>query len=666
MNTSRLLYFIGPYVLLLSAVVHADPRIQYSSYLSGSKTSCVDELNNPCIAPGVPYARAIGVAVDGSGSIYVAGITNETDFPNTKGQKVPVFCETDGSACRPATSFLTKFSASGQLLYSTFLPSGVQVYGLAVDRNGNAYVTGNTNLAEGSFREFGGIVDKFTPTGSLVYQITLIAAGCVDAQDTPLAIILNSAGTAAYVAGRSNDFGTGCAPTTLGAYERNPNFGPGLWVVKLNISQASSATLTYGTYVGPLSVPSDLTTIQAEGLGGLAVDGSGHAYITGWVNSELKWPTTTGAYRTTAPGGLDGFVSKLNSTGTALVYSTYIGGTGTDLPTGIRVDSAGNAYIAGTTTSSTFPHTKTFGSGTAVSFATRLNSAGSGLLYSTLLYGDSASGIAASTNVDISSPDIIVGGSNSTLALDSGGNAYVVGFSNSTGFFKSIPFQSSLRGATDAAYTSLNQSGSPITSSYLGGSGTEAVVREVNLSSSAFQQFDDAAIFVDGAWNSYVVGTTNSTDFPVTTNAFQKTLKGNTAVFLTKIIIDADLSLTASPGPSPVTHGANLTYTYTVTNKGPDSSDGDTLSTSIPTGTTFVSFTTTAGQCFHPTVGGTGAFTCKRGSLLLTGHTWGPITLTVKVNTASGGTISNFTKVTAKTQDVNMSNNSASTTVKVQ
>jgi Beta-propeller repeat len=461
MNASRSLYSLVC-LFVLSVVAHADPRINYSTYLSGSKTFCVDELNNPCgsgVDPGVPYARAVGVAVDGTGNIYVAGITNETDFPNTKGQKVPVFCETDGSACRPATSFLTKFSASGQLVYSVFLPSGQQVYGLAVDHNGNAYVTGNTNLAEGSFREFFGVVDKFTPTGTLAYQFTLIAAGCPDGQDTALTIVLNSTGTAAYVAGRSSDFGTGCAPTTLGAYETNPNFQAGLWVVKLNVSQSTAATLTYGTYVGPLGVPNDLTAIQAAGLGGIAVDGAGNAYITGWANPEVKWPTTAGAYRISAPGGYDGFVTKLNSTGTALAYSTYIGGTGADLPTGIRVDSVGNAYIAGTTTSSTFPHTQTFGSGSTISFVARLNSSGSGLLYSTLLYGDSASGIAAPTKVGISSPDILVGASNATLTIDSGGNAYAVGFTNSTGFFKAIPFQSTLRGSTDAAYTRLNQSG---------------------------------------------------------------------------------------------------------------------------------------------------------------------------------------------------------------
>jgi len=664
MNASKLLYCL--LFLLLSAIVHADPRIQYSTYLSGSKTTCVDTFNNPCnsnIDPGVPYARAVGIAVDGSANIYVAGITNETDFPNTMGQKPGLFCTVDafGNACRPATSFLAKFTLSGQLVYSAFLPGGHQAYGLAVDSGGNAYVVGDTNLAEGSFRSFSAVVDKFTSSGKLAYQLTLENnCGAGDNGDTALAIALNATGTAAYVAGTSTQFHA-CIPTTAGAYESNPGFLAGLWVVKLNVSQATSASESYGTYLGPLGA----NNLPRNAMGGLAVDSAGDAYITGWANSQIKWPTTTGAYRTTAPGGLDGFVTKLNSTGTGLVYSTYIGGSGDDVPTGIRVDSVGNAYIAGTTTSSTFPHTRTYGSGSAISFVTRVNPSGTGLLYSSLLFGDSASGISTTTGEVLNSAGAPVGGSNETLAIDSGGNAYLVGFTNSTGLLKTIPFQSTLRGPTDAAYTSLNLSGSPTTSSYLGGSGTEAVISTENLNESGTQQFSDAAIFVDKAWNSYVVGTTNSTDFPVTTNAFQKTLKGNTAVFLTKIIIDADLSLTASPSPIPVTHGANLTYTYAVTNKGPDSSDGDTLNTSIPSGTSFVSFTTTTGKCFPPAVGGTGAFTCTRGSLLLAGHSWGPITLTVKVNTASGGTVSNFAKVTAKTQDVNTSNNSASTTVSV-
>jgi uncharacterized repeat protein (TIGR01451 family) len=189
-----------------------------------------------------------------------------------------------------------------------------------------------------------------------------------------------------------------------------------------------------------------------------------------------------------------------------------------------------------------------------------------------------------------------------------------------------------------------------LTSSFLGGSKDDAGL----------------SIAVDSAWNSYVVGNTTSSDFPVTANAYQKTLKGAQAVFLTKIIIEADLSLTASPSPNPVAKGANLTYTYAVTNRGPDDSDGDTLTTTIPSGTTFQGFATTAGTCSHPPLNGTGTFTCLRDSLLLAGHSWGPITLTVKVNAASGTTVINTAKVTAKTQDANSANNTATVSVSVR
>jgi uncharacterized repeat protein (TIGR01451 family) len=171
---------------------------------------------------------------------------------------------------------------------------------------------------------------------------------------------------------------------------------------------------------------------------------------------------------------------------------------------------------------------------------------------------------------------------------------------------------------------------------------------------------------VDRFWNAYVVGSTKSSDYPTTTNAYQRIRKGAEAAFLTKIIIEADLWLTASPSANPVAHGANLKYTYAVTNRGPNNSDGDTLTTSIPAGTTFQSFSTTAGTCSHPPLNGTGTFTCSRGSLLLAGHSWGPITLTVKVNAASGSTVTNTAKATAKTQDVNSGNNTATVSVHVK
>jgi len=631
----------------------------------------VDQFNNPCgsgINQGLAFVLPVAVAVDGSGNMYVTGLTNETDFPNTQGQTVPLYCSTDGTECHPATSFLAKFSTAGRLVYSTFLPIGLQVYGLAVDSSGNAYTIGDTNLAAHNFRQFFAFIAKFSPSGNLVYQFNPDNNCKTDNFDSALSIALNSSGTAAYVAGISTR--GGCVHTSPGAYQTNPNLNPGIWAIKVNISNPNSASLIYGTYIGPSTVGSgSLTASQQFGVGGIAADAQGNTYLTGWISTQGKWPTTAGAYRTTSQGGSeDAFVTKLNPTFSGLVYSTYLGGSGDDLGLGVRVDSVGDAYVTGSTTSSNFPHTAAFGSGSgdSVSFVTRLNPSGNGLVYSTVLHGASASGVAEEATPLVGNWSPIRGGSNTGIALDSSGNAYVTGFTFSLGFPTANPFQATRSGDADAFFTNLSTSGSLLTSSYLGGSGTDGDKMGNTLDDKFETPYPATSIAVDKAWNSYVIGTTDSSDFPTTVNAIQRLPGGGMAMFLTKIIIESDLLLTASPSPSPVTHGANLTYTYGVTNKGPDNSDGDTLTTTIPSGTTFQSFSTTAGTCSHPALNGTGTFTCSRGSLLLAGHSWGPITLTVKVNAASGTTVTNTAKVTAKTQDVNSGNNRATLNVHVQ
>jgi hypothetical protein len=178
-------------------------------------------------------------------------------------------------------------------------------------------------------------------------------------------------------------------------------------VTKLN---ATGTALVYSTYLGG--------TGGATG-GGIAVDAAGNAYVTGDTYST-DFPTTAGAYQTSFGGTDDAFVAKLNATGTALVYSTYLGGTGNDQATGIAVDAAGNAYVTGTTTSNDFPTTAgacqtSLGGGYYDAFVTKLNATGTALLYSTYLGGtgnDQAGGIA----------------------LDIDGNAYVTGVTLSTDF----------------------------------------------------------------------------------------------------------------------------------------------------------------------------------------------------------------------------------------
>src|SRR5439155_1437094 len=222
--------------------------------------------------------------------------------------------------------------------------------GIAVDAAGNAYVTGLTDstnfptTAEAFQAAFGGgggdaFVTKLNPTGSaLVYSTYLGGSG----SDQGLGIAVDASGNA-YVTGgtRSTDF-----PTTPGVFETTPSSVGDGFVTKLN---PTGATLVYSTYLGGSG--------SDEGRS-IAVDASGNAYVTGNTVSS-NFPTTAGAFQTKigSSGFFDAFVTKLNPTGAALVYSTYLGGSGRDEGVGIAVDTAGNAYVTGVTVSSNFPTT---------------------------------------------------------------------------------------------------------------------------------------------------------------------------------------------------------------------------------------------------------------------------------------------------------------------
>src|SRR2546425_22124 len=144
-------------------------------------------------------------------------------------------------------------------------------------------------------------------------------------------------------------------------------------------------TLAYSTYLGGSSFDRGAHIV---------VDSAGNAYVTGPTSSS-NFPTTTGAFQTTFGGQFDVYVTKLNSSGSALVYSTYLGGNDLDFGDGLAVDSAGNAYVSGQTNSSNFPTTTgafqtTSGGGSSDGFVTKLNSSGSALVYSTHLGGRGA------------------------------------------------------------------------------------------------------------------------------------------------------------------------------------------------------------------------------------------------------------------------------------
>src|SRR5207253_2788201 len=280
-------------------------------------------------------------------------------------------------------AFVTKLNPTGSgLVYSTYLGGSRfdQGRGIAVDAGGNAYVVGLTFSFDfpttlGAFQttnhsdQFNVFVTKLNPTGSGLVYSTYLGGGEFDYGND---IAVDSSGSA-YVVGTtfSGDF-----PTTPGAFEGNTGTGDA-FVTKFN---PTGTSLVYSTRLGGSS--EDLANA-------VAVDSSGNAYVTGSTPST-DFPTTPGAYQTSWAGGSgplpsDAFVTKLNPTGSGLVYSTYLGGSDNDGGTAIATDVLGNAYVAGTTSSTNFPTTigafqTSFGGGPADAFVTKLNPTGSGLV----------------------------------------------------------------------------------------------------------------------------------------------------------------------------------------------------------------------------------------------------------------------------------------------
>jgi hypothetical protein len=376
------------------------------------------------------------------------------------------------------------------LVYSTFLGSTEEDLGLGifVDADGAAYVTGNTFASD-------------FPTTLGVYDITVNGA-----QDAFVAK-LNAAGSAlvfaSFLGGSAFDSGTGVTadasgvyvtgqtqstnfPTSLGAFDTTHN-GPtptnafngyDAFLVKLN---AAGSALTYGTFLGGTS--EDFSV-------GLAVDGSQQVTVAG-TTASANFPTTGGAFDTTANGNYDIYVTEFNNAGTALASSTFVGGSQDEIADGI-VLSGNTVYVTGDTASANFPVTggafDTVANGANDVVAFRLNTTTNSLSFATYLGG---------AGVDVGFD----------IALDTAGNVYLTGTTDSANFPTTAQAaDTTANGAADSFVAKLNPTGSTLTySTYLGGSG------------------DDAAygVAVDAGGNAYVLGETLSANFPVTANASQ-------------------------------------------------------------------------------------------------------------------------------------------------
>ncbi|MCB0712295.1 MAG: SBBP repeat-containing protein [Ignavibacteriae bacterium] len=361
-----------------------------------------------------------GIAVDGEGNAYVTGYTNSSDYPTTGGAY-------DESHNGKDDIFITKLSSDGRrLLYSTLVggPSFDQCLGLAVDVDGNAYVTGSTDGSD--YPTTGGAYDELYNGGADIFITKLSSDGSQLLYST-------------LVGGKENDFGFGLTvdvdgnayvtgythssdyPTTSGAYDESYNGEGDIFITKLS---SDGRRLLYSTLVGGLSFD------QGRGI---AVDGEGNAYVTGYTNSS-DYPTTSGAYDESHNGGADLIITKLSSDGSRLLYSTFIGGTLSDIGLSLAVDVDGNAYVTGTTDGSGYPTTsgaydESHNGGTDL-IITKLSSDGRQLLYSTLVGGQSSD-------------------QGWGIAVDSEGNASVAGTTRSSGYPTTV-------GAYDESHNGLS------------------------------------------------------------------------------------------------------------------------------------------------------------------------------------------------------------------
>ncbi|MBI3664734.1 MAG: SBBP repeat-containing protein, partial [Acidobacteria bacterium] len=520
-----------------------DPTLSYSSYLGGSDSD-----------------NALALALDSSGNFYVAGETRSIDFPTTPGP-----FQADPDPFNGFDAFITKFSPAGQVVYSSYFGGGLAVgyqstadgaAGIAVDTSGNAYVVGSTwsinfPTTPGAFQpqknyNIDAFVLKLNPAGNALLYSTYLGGF---ENDAGLAIAIDGAGSA-YVTGWTA--ANWNFPVTPGAFQTHQNVYRAAFVTKFS---PDGSSLVYSTFL--------TGHLDQRGLG-IAVDGSGSAYVTGWTNSN-DFPTTPGAYKVVRQGSdEDVFVTKLNADGTAPVYSTLLGAD--EEGWGVAIAPDGAAVVTGWTLSCSFPVTPGAFRTTSPCveldkevFLTKIDPAGSALVYSTYFGGRGSEEPRA-------------------LVLDNAGRPCLTGWTNSSDF-PTTPdrLQGVLSGPTDAFVMQLSGDGkSLVFSSYLGGNGSD-------------EGWDLA---VDAGGNFYLVGFTESSDFPITSGASQGSIGGPRDGFVAKIVSGAASTFTTVSAASFLTN-LPVARDSIVSGFGQGLSGSAAGATSIPLPTTLAGVTVT-------------------------------------------------------------------------
>jgi hypothetical protein len=541
-------FAIGAYDRTRALVI--DPTLVFSTYLGGS--------GDDGVFPGAT------VAVDGNGNVYIAGDTNSLDFPTTSGAYQRSFCGNGASQC----AFVTKLTSSGALVYSTYFGTGTTVPGslagsgaIAVDGSGRAIIAGGTRNVPITSNHLNaspcatnanigiGFITEFNAAGNGLVYSTYFGSpdgGCNTTNGTSIASVAVSTAGRIYVTGTTYDK---ALPTKNAAF---PQCKPVIdasgnqiddcadaFFAEVDPSQSGDAALLYSTFLGG--------TLQDSGLG-IAVDSNGNAYLAGDTFSK-DFPLGPNPYQSSFAGGeTDLWAAKINpaaSGSASLVFSTYLGSSNgnQDHFGGLAIDSSHNVYVAGYTDGQDWPTTPGAYQSASPSgicdiqnaqpcwkgVLAKLNATGSALVFSTYLGASDLGGSDRKANSFISD-----------LAVDASHTAFVTGSTDSVNFpTTSDAFHKSCvtgtDGCHDAFLTRFNKAGSGLLySSYMGGSSTDA----------------STGIALTSTPSAVVVGQTQSSNFPVSSNAVQKTRRGGYDTFVMKFNFASSSGETTCSAPS--------------------------------------------------------------------------------------------------------------------
>ena len=632
----------------------------------------------------VPFAYGTCIEVDAAGVVYVGGIAY-TGFATTSGAFDTSF---DGEG----DGFVVKLASTGtSLLYSTLVggTSNDWIAGVAVDDAGAATVVGVTNsgdfpITPGAFDTtyadpspsyYDGFVARLNPSGSGLVWATYL--GGSSESDFTVDVELDGGGRPTVLGGTSSiDF-----PVTAGAYDPTYNggvpFDSTLGDAFVTRLESDGSSLLYSTFLGGTG---------GEGPKDLEVDLEGSAYIAG-SSSSTDFPVTSGAADTFYAGG-EATLTKLDSNGASLAYSTFIGGGGYEEAHAVRVAADGSAFVGGWTYSLNFPTTpgalrRQLG-GVQDGFITKVTPAGSAFTYSTLLGGDAADVV---TELSVTTTgEVIVSGSTSSSDFAQTGfgdrdssNAFVARLrpiSNGVDLSITKTHAGVFRVGSNESYTlTVTNQGSdastaqivltdvlPAGLSFVSGNGvgwavgavgqTVTATRATPLASGASSVVTlvvtPSASALPGVTNTASVATSNDVNLLNNTASDPTTVTRGTA----------DISITNVESADPVVTGAMLTYAIVVRNDGPDPALDVVTSDPLGTGTVFASASVSQGTFTAPTVGQPGTVSASFGTI--GSGQQATLTVTTTVTANGGSVITNTATVATSSADANQLNNFAS------